>query len=218
MISYALHAFPQRRTAFRIDPLLGKVDEGLKVGDASEQVGAKRVDLIAQASLQLTGGGTGGSRGLGADEIHHRLGLGQVELAVEEGPLGELARTGHAGTGLKHRGQHTRGDQRSPMAADLDKILARVAAGVAEDREQHLVDDLAMRINDPAEGDAALLHRGRRLGSAEDRVGHGQCPGAADPDHGQRPLAGRRGDRGDCLPHGYLAAASFPSAASALSS
>ena len=151
------------------------------------------MDLLAEPALQLCRCRTCSPRRSGTDEIHHRLRLSQIELSVEEGPFGELSGPGHAGTSFKHCGQNTRGDKRSAVSADLDKILARVAAGVAEDREQHLVDDLAMGINDPAEGHLPLFHRGRRISSAEDHVGHYQCPGSAHPDHGKRPLAGRCG-------------------------
>ena len=38
----------------------------------------------------------GGGGGLGIDEVDDGLGLGQVQLAVEKGPLGEFAGSGQA--------------------------------------------------------------------------------------------------------------------------
>ena len=50
--------------------------------------------------------------GLRVDEVGHRLGLGQVQSAVEEGPAGKLTRSGlsHAlgKEGLQPQGEHRR--------------------------------------------------------------------------------------------------------------
>ena len=169
------------------------------------------MDLLAESALQLCRRSSRCPRRSRADKVHHRLRLSQIELTVEEGSLCELTGPGHAGTSFKRCGQNARGDKRSSVSADLDKILAGVAARVAEDREQHLVDDLAMGINDPAEGHLPLFHRGRRLSSAEDRVGHYQCPGSAHPDDCKGPLAGRCGQRGNGLLHGYFLRTSLSS-------
>ena len=129
-----LHPLAQSRSALRIDPLLGKVDESLEVSHALQKLAAQGIDLLAEATLELPGSGLRRTGRLGADEIHDRLGLGEIELAVQERPLGELPRPRHAGTGRKHRGKDARSHQGSSMPADLDEILACVAPGIAKNR------------------------------------------------------------------------------------
>ena len=55
-----------------------------------------RVDPFAHRARDLPGGVGRGVGGLGVDEVDDGLGLGQVQLAVEKGPLGEFTGPGQA--------------------------------------------------------------------------------------------------------------------------
>ena len=169
------------------------------------------MDLLADAALQLGRRRARSPRRSGSDKIHHRLRLRQIELAVEEGPLGELSGPGHTCPSLKHCGQNTRSNKRPSMAADLDQILAGVAAGILEKGEQNLVDDLALCIDDSSEDDVPFLEVRGALRASKNCVSDGHGKRSADPYHGKRPFAGRCGQRGNGLLHGYFLRTSFSS-------
>ena len=89
------HPGTQDNTALGINSLLREVNEGLQMGHAVEKFSTQVGDLLAQTTLQLIGCSAIGLRCRGADQIHDRLGLGQIQLSVEKGPLREFPRTGH---------------------------------------------------------------------------------------------------------------------------
>jgi hypothetical protein len=72
----------ERRPGIRVDVLVGKVDEGLDVGEDRDEVEAQGFDPPAEAAGELRTGGAQGEVGLGGDHVHHRLGLGEVEFAI----------------------------------------------------------------------------------------------------------------------------------------
>lgn len=74
------------------------------------------------------------------DEVGNRLGLGEVEAAVQKGALGEFTGFGMPRPAGEDAGEDLAGDDGSTMATDLDGVLASVRARGAEDGEQHLVD------------------------------------------------------------------------------
>ena len=78
-----------------------------------------------------------------------RLGLGQVDAAVEEGPARELPRLGRAGAAAEQQvEQHTDRD-RSPVTVNLHHVLPGVGAGCLHPDQQHLVQTAtAARVDD----------------------------------------------------------------------
>ena len=75
----------------RVDPFLGKINPSLEVNHDIEDIATERQNLIAESALELLGSGAEGERGAGADDIHDRLGLREIDFSVVEGPLGKLS-------------------------------------------------------------------------------------------------------------------------------
>ena len=78
---------------------------------------------------------------LGRDDIHDRLGLGKVELPVQEGPLGELAGLGHPGPTGHQALEDALGHQHPAMPADLENILPGVAGRPGEPGRKDVIND-----------------------------------------------------------------------------
>ena len=75
-----------------VDLLLGEVERGLDQHAQLDQLVAQRVDLLRERAGERAARRARGRFGAGLDQVADRFGLRQVELAVEKGPLGELAR------------------------------------------------------------------------------------------------------------------------------
>lgn len=73
-----------------VDVLIRIVQNSVKVGQKVHQMVIDAVDAPTHHPGELSGGVPGGLRSLGVDEVDDRLRLNQVQLAVEEGPPGEL--------------------------------------------------------------------------------------------------------------------------------
>ena len=186
----------QRLATLRINPLLRKIDERFEVSDRGQQFLAQTLDHPAQPSFQLPRRGPRGRFTARIDQVHHRFGLGQIHLAVEEGTLREFARRGRPRPGGKQGGEHGLRHDHAAMTADLHHVLTGVAARCAEHGEQHLVQHHAVTL------DAALDHpAGRNLrhraASAEHAAGQFHRPRAAHADQCHGPGPERRGQRGD---------------------
>ena len=127
----------------------------------------------------MLGGGAEGEVGLGADEVHHGLRLGEVHLAVEEGAAGEFAGLGERGAAGEEEIEDAAGDEDAAVALDLHHVLAGIARGGAMDGEEDLVEHAGrpstMRPNCwRREGRSATGSAG-----AEDVGGDGDGAGAA---------------------------------------
>jgi hypothetical protein len=79
-----------------VDLLLGEVQRGLHQHAQGDDALGQGLDLLREGAGQRAGGAARGGLGAGVDQVGHRLGLGQVQLVVQEGALGELARLGQA--------------------------------------------------------------------------------------------------------------------------
>jgi hypothetical protein len=174
------------------------------MGNRFEKLGTQCVDLQTEVTFELSGRSLRSAIGLGMDQIHDSFGLGEVEFPVVEGALGELTRAGHSGPGCQHGREHTRSHDRATMPADLDQILARVAPGIAEDSQQHLIEHDSLGIYDLSKKNTPLLGYGRALRRSEDRIGDLEGFFSADTYHGKRPLSRRRCNRSDGFSlHGF---------------
>ncbi len=76
------------------------------------------------------------------DEIRHRFRLYEIELSVEKRALRELAGRRGARPRREERLEDPRHEERVPVAADLDHVLARVRFGTPHDGAHDLVDRL----------------------------------------------------------------------------
>jgi hypothetical protein len=87
----------QTRADFRrgqeIDVFVGKIQRRLDVHPQLRQRFDYGVDAPGKLAIQGAAGGARRGIAAGGDQVGNRFGLGQVELVVEEGALGELAGT-----------------------------------------------------------------------------------------------------------------------------
>ena len=91
--------------------------------------------------------------GLGVDQIGQRLGLDQIELAVEKGAAREFARFGMADA-IKagDRLQHLAGDGAAAMDMEFGDVLAGKAVRTREKQHQAVVDQRSVGRPELAQG------------------------------------------------------------------
>ena len=82
------------------------------------------------------------------DQVGHRLGLDQVELAVEEGALAELARTGLARTQFAAALDQPQQQHRAAMGLQFDHVFAGEAVRARERQHQAIIDHFACGVGE----------------------------------------------------------------------
>ena len=90
-----------------VNPFLGKINPRFKMNHDIEDIATESENLVAESSLELLGSGAEGERGAGANDVHDRLGAGEVDFSVDEGPLGKFTGFGGAGPSAKSEFQCT---------------------------------------------------------------------------------------------------------------
>ena len=76
---------------------------------------------------------------LGAYAIDNGLGLYEIDAAIQEGALGELARSRETRAGPEGKREHRVDRAGASMTVDLHDIFARVRVGRAHDVDEDLV-------------------------------------------------------------------------------
>ena len=134
-----------------------------------------------------------------ADELHHRLCLGQVHLPVEEGPAGELPRLGRGGPGGQHLLEQTPGEVQPPVAGELHHVLPGVAFGGGEYQGHHVVQLFPGGGVRPAQGGGIAPHLGDLppVPAPEHPVRHGPGLRPGDAHNADAPRRRPGGDGGD---------------------
>ena len=84
----------------------------------------QRSDLAGESALQRTDGAARGRRRRCIDQVDDRFGLGQIELAIEEGAAGELSGFGQTGAEIKASGQQHLQDDHPAVPLQLKDVLA----------------------------------------------------------------------------------------------
>ena len=136
-----------------------------------------------------------GGRARGVDQVGHALGLREVELAVQECALRELARLGEAGAELDAPREQQAQRRGAAVTVQLDHGLAGVGSGAANRMRQALVDRLAARA-------AKCRDASRRRGASSrpttpSTIDATAMAGTGNAHDADPAAAGRRGDRGD---------------------
>jgi hypothetical protein len=124
----------------KVDFLVGKVEGGFDQGAEFRQLRQKGVHFPGKLALQRAHGATGGGCRRGVDQIDDRLGLRQVELAVEVRPARELAGFSESCTEFEAARQQHLHDHGSTVAVQFEDILAGEGAWRREVQQQPGVD------------------------------------------------------------------------------
>ena len=112
-----------------LDILIGIIQHCVEMAAQVGQIVIDGIQLFLQSAAHLAGGIGSGIGGVCFNEVNDRLRLGQIQMAVEEGPLGEFAPACRPGTGdvegFQSCGQYSRG----AVAVEFHRILAGIAVG-----------------------------------------------------------------------------------------
>src|SRR5579863_357252 len=76
-------------------------------------------------------------------QIRNRLGLGQIDPAVEKSAPAELARLGHPGAGGNRESEHAADDIWAAVTVKFDDVLAREARRTGHHDAHRVVDSRA---------------------------------------------------------------------------
>ena len=123
----------------RLDVLLGEIDPGFQMGQGFEHLIAGRGGAAAEVAFELTARGAQGQAGLGGYQIHHPLRLGEVQLAIQEGALGELAGARRDRPAGQQTRQHLAGHQHPAVTGEFDAVLAGKTVRCAENQHQPVI-------------------------------------------------------------------------------
>ena len=134
----------------------------------------------------------------GGDDVHDRLGLRQIDAAVQESPLREFSPLRQNRPRRQRQRQGL--PERLPAAVDLDlhHILAGIGMGPLHIDAEPLIHKGAVP-HDVAVAELLRLRRAERAAALhpENAVSHISRTVAADADDADAPFPGRRGDGGN---------------------
>ena len=157
--------------------LVGKVDRGLDKDPQPGDALVQGMHFRGESAFQGSKGAPGGGGGRAGDQVGHRFRLGQVELAVDVGPLGELARPGQAGAFGEYCFQNQLQHHRAAVALQFHHIFARKGARARKVECDPPVQGLAPALEVPQSraaprqfgaGDRGADGRGERAGYPHD--------------------------------------------------
>ncbi len=136
-------------------------------------------------------------RCLRRNQVGHRLGLSQIELAVAERPVGKLAWLRRAGPGGKQGVKERTEKKRRTVRADLDGVFAGVRTRSLKDRQVPTVQRLALRVEDGPEDRLPMPGRTVRRRREKDRLRETKRLGTADSNDPEPTPPLRGGDGRD---------------------
>jgi hypothetical protein len=129
--------------------LLGEVEHRLGERTQLDELRSQGLNRRRKLSAE---GAQRGARGLlarGFDQVGHRLGLRQIELALEERAAREFAGVGQPRPGVEARAQERLHHHGTAMAVQLEHRFPGVGIRRGEIQRESLVDRLAARIAKP---------------------------------------------------------------------
>ena len=163
--------------------------------------------LVREQTGELTGGVAHALQRFGVDQIGDGFRFGQVELAVQKGAFGEFSGFSLPGARFDAERQHAVQKAQSAVTLQFDAVFPCIAVRRRKNKRERLVQEAAVRIQNPAVMSAARSQRRkkRRIGMhtrQKDPVGNGACTGAGKADNADGAGCGRRGDCRNGIGHG----------------
>ena len=162
-----------------VDFFFRKVQRGFHQHAQRDDAFGQRIDFLGKHTAQRQAGRPGCRFGTGVDQVGHGFGLGQVQLVVQKGPLGEFSRRGQTQalgrTGFQATRQQQLQYHRAAVGLQLQHVFAGVAVGRREVQRQPLVDGLAIGVKEGPKR-ACLGTRGpRTMASIKGRRSRPRC-------------------------------------------
>ncbi len=162
----------------KVNVLLRKIQSRLNQHAQVDQFVGQAMNGFRELTLQRADRRTRGARRCRVDQVGYRLGLGKIELTVQERAATELTRLGETRAEVKAtRKQHLH-HHRSTVAVGFENVLAGKRARIGKEEQQTTVDRAAIVRQ-------KVRHRrmaGLRLQPAQ-RKCKGQQVAARDADH-----------------------------------
>ena len=178
--------------AERLDRFVDEVDRRFHMDPQAQQGRRDRFDALRERAFQRAPRRPRRAQVGGRDQVGDRLGLDQVELAVEEGALAELAGPGRARAEFAAALDQPAQQHRAAMRLQLGHVLAGETVRARERQGDAVVDGLAGGIGEQCAGGAP----GKQCAAA-DRLGDRQRTRAGQADDADAAGARRGGDRRD---------------------
>ena len=161
--------------------MLRIIQSRLNESDLIEELLTHFPDSVGECSGQLFQRVPGGQVILRPDQVHDSFCLGQIDAAVQKGPLGEFSRLRRPCSLLENQPEDFLEHEDSPVTVDLNHIFPGICPGRPKDRDKNLVHPaglrceriLYIRIYDISIGDTVALHFAESSLPAEDRIRDG---------------------------------------------
>jgi hypothetical protein len=144
-------------TVGKLHVFLAEVQLQLNKGGEVEELLSQVADFGREAAPHLLHGQLVGGSGAGGDEVGHRFGLGEIQLAVEEGAEGKLPGLCQPCLSAKEELKDLLLYVGRAMAGYLYSVLAGVGVGGFEKAYQHFVQHGSLIMDHPEMDGVGLL-------------------------------------------------------------
>ena len=181
---------PHRVDAQGFDRLVDEVDGRFHMHAQAQQGRGDGLDALREHPFERSPGRTRRPQVGCGDQVGHRLGLDQVELAVEECALAELARTGRARTQLAATLHQPPQQHRAAVSLQFGHVFAGETVRARERQHQAVVDRFACGV-----GEGCAPGASWQQGVPAQALGDPQCLRAGQSHDAHATGAGRGGDR-----------------------
>ncbi len=141
-----VQAFGDFAVAEKIDLLFGKVDRGLDVAAQFDQRLDQGMNALREFALQGTQRGARGLRAAAVDQVGNRLGLGEIELVVEEGAFGEFAGPRQTRAEFDDARQQHVHDHRTAVTVQFQHVFAGEGMRGGKVQGDAVVDDVVVAV------------------------------------------------------------------------
>ncbi len=165
-----------------------RLDVDTQVGEPVGEVG----DPFRKQAVERSACGAGSGIGTGGDQIGDRFGLGQIELAVEEGTFGEFAGPRWPRPQFQTPSQHRIQQVRIAVSLQFEGVFTGVGGRAGKQQQQSVIQNMAHAIVD-----AQVMRVARTRWTSEQAPGDGRNVGTGKPDDADAGRSRRRGDRRD---------------------
>ena len=162
-----------------LDLLLAEVQFELQQGSHLHEFTPEKGKLVREPAAELVISDPVRRGRRGRNQVRDRLGLGQVHLAVHEGPAGELARSGQAAAGRQQPADQLVGNISRSVERNLHRVLAGVAVRGAKYRYQHVIQPRNFSVMDGI----TITFRNASALQLNDCISKAEAVRTADPDN-----------------------------------